>query len=61
MPRLLLIAPEASYHTAPFRAAGRRLGVEVMVASEGRFPVVPGQSIGLRVDFSDSQPKSQAD
>ena len=54
MPRLLLIAPEASYHTAPFQAAGQRLGVEVMVASEGRFPVVPGQSIGLRVDFSDS-------
>ena len=25
-----------------------------MVASEGRFPVVPGQSVGLRVDFSDS-------
>jgi len=54
MPRLLLIAPEASYHTAPFQAAGRSLGVEVMVASEGRFPVVPGESVGLRVDFSDS-------
>ena len=49
-----MIAPEASYHTAPFLAAGRRLGVEVMVASEGRFPVVPGQSVGLRVEFSDS-------
>ena len=54
MPRLLLIAPEASYHTAPFQAAGRRLGIEVMVASEGRFPVVPGQSVGLRVNFSDT-------
>lgn len=53
-PRLLLIAPEASYHTAPFQAAGQRVGVEVMVASEGRFPVVPGRSVGLRVDFSDS-------
>ena len=54
MPRLLLIAPEASYHTAPFQVAGRRLGIEVMVASEGRFPVVPGQSVGLRVNFSDT-------
>ena len=54
MPRLLLIAPEASYHTAPFQAAGRRVGVEVVVASEGRFPVVPKDSTGLRVDFSDS-------
>jgi hypothetical protein len=53
MPRLLLIAPEASYHTAPFQAAGRRLGIEIIVASEGRFPVVPGQSVGLRVDFAD--------
>jgi biotin carboxylase len=54
MPRLLLIAPDASYHTAPFQAAGQRLGIEIIVASEGRFPVVPRQSIGLRVDFSDS-------
>jgi hypothetical protein len=54
MLRLLLIAPEASYHTAPFQAAGRRLDVEIVVASEGRFPVVPRQSIGLRIDFSDS-------
>jgi len=53
MPRLLLVAPEASYHTAPFQVAGRRLGVEVIVASEGRFPVVPEQTVGLRVDFSD--------
>ena len=52
MPRLLLIAPEASYHTAPFQAAGRRVGVEIVVASEGRFPVVPGNSAGLRLDFS---------
>jgi hypothetical protein len=54
MPRLLLIAPEASYHTAPFQAAGRRLGIEVIVASEGRFPVVPRQSAGLRINFSDT-------
>jgi hypothetical protein len=54
MPRLLLISPETSYHTAPFQAAGRRLGIEVIVASEGRFPVVPEASVGLRVDFSNS-------
>jgi biotin carboxylase len=53
MPRLLLIAPDASYHTAPFQAAGQRLGVEIIVASEGRFPIVPRQSTGLRVDFLD--------
>jgi hypothetical protein len=52
MPRLLLIAPEASYHTASFQAAGKRLGIEVILASEGHFPIVSSQSVGLRVDFS---------
>lgn len=53
MQRLLLITPEASYHTVPFKTAGGQLGVEIIVASEGLFPLVATESVGLRIDFSD--------
>ena len=53
MSRLLLISPEAGYLTVPFQLAGERLGIEVVVASEGHHPLVPRRSTGLQVTFSD--------
>lgn len=54
-PRVLLIAPASSYRTAAFCAAAQALGAEVVIASEGHFPLVESGITGLRVDFRDTQ------
>ncbi len=52
-PRLLLIAPPGSYRTAAFLEAARLHGVDVLVASEGKFSLVGELAGGLHVDLSD--------
>ena len=52
-PRLLLIAPPNSYRTAAFLVAARLHGVDVLVASEGKFSLVGELAGGLHVDLSD--------
>ncbi|MGD2137563.1 MAG: ATP-grasp domain-containing protein [Gammaproteobacteria bacterium] len=50
-PRLLLIAPPNSYRTAAYIEAARRCGVDVLVASEGRYSLVAAVAGGLHVDL----------
>jgi len=52
-PRLLLIAPPNSYRTVAYIRAARRHGVDVLIASEGRFSLVSEVAAGLNVDLSD--------
>lgn len=52
-PRLLLIAPPNSYRTVAYIESARRLGVDVLVASEGKFSLVSEVAGGLHVDLSD--------
>ncbi|HID49736.1 MAG TPA: ATP-grasp domain-containing protein [Chromatiales bacterium] len=51
--RVLVMAPHGSYRTAAFVAAARRLGVEVLIASEGRHSIVSDYARGLHIDFAD--------
>ncbi|HYQ72299.1 MAG TPA: ATP-grasp domain-containing protein [Gammaproteobacteria bacterium] len=50
-PRLLLIAPPGSYRTVAYLESARELGVEVLVASEGRHSLVGEIAAGLHVDL----------
>jgi biotin carboxylase len=50
-PRLLLIAPPGSYRTAAYLETARELGVDVLVASEGRYSLVGEIAGGLHVDL----------
>lgn len=50
-PRLLLIAPPGSYRTAAYLQTARDLGVDVLVASEGRHSLVGEIAAGLHVDL----------
>lgn len=52
-PRLLLIAPPGSYRTAAYLQTARDLGVDVLVASEGRHSLVSEIASGLHVDLHD--------
>ena len=53
--RVLIIAPHGSYRTVPYVEAARRLGIEVLIASEGRHSLVSAYAQGLHLDFSDSR------
>jgi len=50
-PRLLLIAPPGSYRTTAYLETARGLGVDVLVASEGRYSLVGEIAAGLHVDL----------
>lgn len=52
-PRLLLITPPNSYRTIAYLDAARRLGVDVLVASEGKFSLVGAIASGVHVDLED--------
>lgn len=54
-PRVLVVAPHGSYRTAPFIDAARRLGAQVLIASEGRHSVVSAYAEGLHIRFDDPQ------
>ena len=53
-PRLLLIAPPNSYRTVAYLESAREQGVDVLVASEGKFSLVGEIAAGLHVDLSAS-------
>jgi biotin carboxylase len=50
--RLLLLAPPGSYRTVAYLRAAERLGVEAVVASTGRHPLIGGPG-GLNLDLPD--------
>ncbi|MEN8206587.1 MAG: ATP-grasp domain-containing protein [Pseudomonadota bacterium] len=51
-PRLLLIAPPNSYRTVAYLESARQQGVDVLVASEGKYSLVGEIAAGLHVDLS---------
>ena len=57
--RILLIAPHDSYRTAPFLAAARARGIEVLIASEARHSLVSAYAEGLHIDLGDPQTSLQ--
>ena len=48
-----MIAPPNSYRTVPYIQAARRQGINVLVASEGRFSLVSEIADGLHIDLED--------
>lgn len=52
--RVLLVAPHSSYRTIPFIDAARKLGVDILVASEGRHSVVSAYLDGLHIDLRET-------
>lgn len=53
LPHVLVIAPHGSYRTSDFIAAAHRLGVKVLLVSEGKHSIVSEYAQGLHVDFAD--------
>lgn len=53
--RVLLIAPHASYRTAPFLSAATKLGVDVLIASQGRHSIVAAYTDGLHIDLQNRE------
>lgn len=54
LPQVLVIAPHGSYRTSDFITAAHRLGVKVLLVSEGKHSIVSEYAQGLHVDFADS-------
>ena len=52
-PRILVIAPHGSYRTGAFITAAHRLGVNVLLVSEGRHSIVSDYARGLHIDPTD--------
>ncbi len=52
LPRILVIAPHGSYRTSAFIAAAHRLGVKVLLVSEGKHSIVSDYAQGLHIDPS---------
>ncbi len=57
--RILLIAPHDSYRTAPFLAAAKARGIEVLIASEAKHSLVSAYAEGLHLDLGDLQASLQ--
>ena len=53
--RVLVIAPHGSYRTGAFLAAARRLGVQALIASEGRHSIVSDYARGLHVPLAEPE------
>jgi len=53
LPRILVIAPHGSYRTSAFISAAHRLGVRVLLVSEGKHSIVSDYARGLHIDLSD--------
>ena len=51
-PQALIIAPHASYRTAPFIAAAKRLALGVVIASDSPNSIISAYAQGLHIDFS---------
>lgn len=52
---ILLIAPHRSYRLAPFIDAARKLGIHVLIASEGEYSLVPDIASGIHIEFANRQ------
>lgn len=52
-PRLLLIAQPDSYRIAPHLNAAERIGLEVLIASRGRYSLISEVHDGLHIDLDD--------
>lgn len=52
-PRILVIAPHGSYRTSAFIAAAHRLGIKVLLVSEGKHSIVSDFARGLHIDPTD--------
>ncbi|HWR88455.1 MAG TPA: ATP-grasp domain-containing protein, partial [Acidiferrobacterales bacterium] len=53
-PRVLLVAPRDSYRTAPYIAAARKQGVDLLIASEGKH-ALSGQNVpGVQINLQDT-------
>ncbi len=57
--RILLIAPHGSYRTAPFLAAAKTRGIEVLIASEAKHSLVSAYAQGLHLNLDDPQASLQ--
>ena len=53
--RVLLIAPALSYRIPAYFGAAAALGVDVVLASDGRHSLIPRVAEGLQIDFSDPE------
>lgn len=53
LPRILVIAPHGSYRTGAFLAAAHRLGIKVVLVSEGKHSIVSDYARGLHIDPAD--------
>jgi biotin carboxylase len=49
--RVLVIAPNGSYRTAPFVAAAQRVNAEAFIVSHGQYALTGASAPGLHVDF----------
>lgn len=52
-PRVLVIAPQDSYRTAPYIDTALAIGIDILIASEGRHSLVSAVARGLHIDFND--------
>ena len=57
--RILLIAPHNSYRTAPFLAAAKARGIEILIASDAKHSLVSAYTDGLHLDLGDPQASVQ--
>src|ERR671918_2288780 len=58
--RVLIIAPHGSYRTAPFIEAACRRGIDILIASEGRYSLVSSYAEGLHLDLHDTRASLEA-
>ena len=59
-PRVLLVAPRDSYRTAPYIAAARKQGVDLLIASEGKYALTGIDVPGVQVSLHDTPASLQA-
>src|SRR3970040_688375 len=59
-PRVLLVAPRDSYRTAPYIAAARAQGIDLLIASEGRQTLSGLEMPGVQVNLHDLPGSLQA-
>ncbi len=52
LPRLLLLSPPQSYRIAAYLDAARELGIELVVASDGRHSLTHEVANGIHIDFA---------
>lgn len=54
-PRVVLVAPSSSYRTGPFIRAASSLGIQLSIASPGKYALVQSQDKSIHLDFQDEQ------